>query len=265
MELAETHKHLISEGCVLWWQCLSRCTQAWLSHTTWMLTLNLQLPVLKMHTLCFFFFWPHTFQHFCLSSTKNSGPQAWHLLNSRETTNIIFMLRLNPSWGSQGRVDSSVKQSKALWIFFFWANRVTIALTVCLGVCIAYRHPSAVWFIRSRRYFSNKRVREGKKTLALQFTPSTPGRWRVVEADRKTLVTFNNCFLKRLGHFFWTNKISNNLNHITGSQMTITKARLAELSTTGKDCWCVSYHWQIWVWVQSHSHVNILALGWKYK
>lgn len=64
-------------------------------------------------------YWSHTFKHFCLSSTKNSGPQARHLLNSSETTNIIFMLPLNPSWGSQNEVDSSMKQSKELWNFFF--------------------------------------------------------------------------------------------------------------------------------------------------
>lgn len=261
MELAETHKHLISEGCVLWRQCLSRCTQAWLSHTTWTWMRNL--------TFVFGFFWPHTFKHFCLSSTKNSGPQAWHLLNSRETTNIIFMLRLNPSWGSQSRVDSSVKGSKALWGFFlflfFLANQVSTALTVCLCVCIAYRHPSAVWFIRSRRYFSNKRVREEEQLWHFNLPHLLLGAGELWKLIGKHLWHSIIAFSKDSVISFGPTK-----SHITstislGARWPSQRPDWLELSTTGKDCRCGSYHWQIWVRVQPHSRVNILALGWKYK
>lgn len=122
-------------------------------HTTWNHTRETHIYTFYIHMFLFFIiFW-----HRCLNSTKNSGPQARHLLNSRETTNIIFMLPLNPSWGitNQGRQQYEVKYSKVIWLFFssFLVNlAVSSALIVSLGVCIALRHLLAMWFIRSSRY-----------------------------------------------------------------------------------------------------------------
>lgn len=92
-------------------------------------------------------------------------------------------------------IDSShMKQSKALLIFFFFNNLVSPA---SLGVCIAFRHPLSKCFIRSRRYMFHKRER-GRKTLTLNFNPSTLRCWRILKADRDTFLTFSTCFLKRL-------------------------------------------------------------------
>lgn len=117
IKLVETHKRLISEVYVLWWQRWG--VHAGL-HTTAAYTTWIHIFSFYKIYLTFFFLSP-----FCLSSTKNSGPQAWHLLSSRQTTtNIIFMLPLNPSWGSQSVVDGSMKQSKELCLLFFFVNLV---------------------------------------------------------------------------------------------------------------------------------------------
>ena len=111
-------------------------------------------------------YWPHTFKHFCLSSTKNSGPQARHPLNSSETTNINFMLPLNPSWASQNGVDSSMKQSKELWIilfiyYFFASIWFSLLSLLCLAVCVAFRHLLPWWFYQVEEVFLLKKKKGG--------------------------------------------------------------------------------------------------------
>lgn len=150
----------------------------------------------------------------------------------------------------QGNAYCSMKQSEALWLllfsFFCWSS---FCYSHCIPRCLHSLQSSfsrVLYQVQEVFLFIFLKGEKGRKTLALQFTPSTPGRSTVGKADRKTLLTFYNGFLRRLGHFFWTNKISNNLNPITGSQ-TITKsspgwAVHSQLSTTGGDClmWVIS-------------------------
>lgn len=193
------------------------------------------------------FFWPHMLKHFCLkfywkfwttctTSSELRRDQRYHFHASSQTLS-----------GISKPVD---KQFAAKWriltFFFLFVSLVSAALTVSVGVCIAFTHPSALWFIRSRRYFlkKKKRVKKGKKKTCWHFSASYPDCcWRVVKADRKTFLTFYNGFLRRLGHFlFWTNKISNNLKPYHREPGHHHKDQRgweghSQLSTVAKECW----------------------------
>lgn len=163
--------------------------------------------------------------HFCLSSTKKFSTTSAELQRDHG-----YHFHASPQ-SLLGIAMRERQQYEAKYYGFFVDLEVSTAFTVSLGVCVAFRHPSALWFIRSRSFLFFLKGEKGRKTLALQFTPSTTGCWRVVKADRKTFLTFYNGSLRGPGHFFWTNKISNNLNPITGSQMITTETRLAEQCT----------------------------------
>ncbi len=94
------------------------------------------------------------------------------------------MLPLNPSWGSESGVDSSMKQSAALWLSGFYSFH-------CISGCLHSLQTSfSLVVYQVQEVFFFKKGEKRRKTLALEFTPSTPGGWRVVETDRKTFLTF---------------------------------------------------------------------------